>query len=173
MKNILIPTDFSQNAWNALEYAAKLFKDVPCTFHILHIGDLKDSDIKGNFLVMPLKQVEVKIKQELDHLFERIKQLPENRNHHFIALQEYGNILNTVRKKVEDNNIDLIVMGTKGASGVKKTIVGSNTGDVITKIQCNVLVVPEKAHFVLPKHIAFPTDYNIFYSYAILECISD
>ena len=173
MMNILIPTDFSQNAWNALEYASKLFKDTPCTFHILHIGDLKDSDIKGNFLVRPFPQTDAQIKQEMGHLFERIKKMPHNRNHHFIALQEYGNILSIVRKKVEDLSIQLIVMGTKGASGVKKTIVGSNTGDVITKIQCNVLVVPEKAQFVMPRNIAFPTDYNIFYSHTILENISD
>ncbi|MGS0527071.1 universal stress protein [Zobellia nedashkovskayae] len=63
-------------------------------------------------------------------------------------------------------------MGTKGASGIQESVIGSNTGDVITKVACNLLVVPENAKFNSPKEIAFPTDYNIFYSHAILETIS-
>lgn len=63
-------------------------------------------------------------------------------------------------------------MGTKGASGIKETILGSNTGNVMTKVPCNLLMIPEKAQQCIPKEIAFPTDYNIFYSYSILEAIS-
>ena len=63
-------------------------------------------------------------------------------------------------------------MGTKGASGIKGTILGSNTGNVMTKVPCNLLVIPEKAAQCVPKEIAFPTDYNIFYSHSILEVIS-
>ncbi|NNE76243.1 MAG: universal stress protein, partial [Pricia sp.] len=173
MKTILIPTDFSQNAWNALEYAVKLFQDVPCTFYILHIGDLKDSSVKGNSFIMPAKKIDDLITKKLSDLFERIRKLHINKRHHFIAVQDYGNILNTIRKQVDDKNIDLIVMGTKGASGLKKAIIGSNTGDVITKVACNVLVVPDRAVIVPPRDVAFPTDYNIFYSYPILEAISE
>ena len=64
-------------------------------------------------------------------------------------------------------------MGTKGASGLSEVIVGSNTGDLITQVKCPVLIVPEKAVFSIPKEIAFPTDYNIFYQPNILKSISD
>ncbi|HMB61517.1 MAG TPA: universal stress protein, partial [Eudoraea sp.] len=40
MKNILIPTDFSRNAWNALSYATSLFKKTRCTFYIVHIDPI-------------------------------------------------------------------------------------------------------------------------------------
>ena len=173
MKTILIPTDFSENAWNAFEYAVRLFKDIPCTFYVLHIGDLKDSSIKGNSFIMPAQKIDVSIKEKLGHLFERIRKLPINKEHHFVALQEYGTILNIIRKQIASKNIELIVMGTKGATGLKETIIGSVAGDIITKVACNVLVVPERATIAPPKEVAFPTDYNIFFSYFILEAISE
>lgn len=64
-------------------------------------------------------------------------------------------------------------MGTKGAPGIQEAVVGSNTGDVITKVPCDLLVIPEKANLKKPIEIAFPTDFNIFYSHTILESISE
>ena len=64
-------------------------------------------------------------------------------------------------------------MGTKGASGLTEVIVGSNTGDLITKVKHPVLIVPEKASYTVPKEIAFPTDYNIFYQPKILNSITE
>jgi nucleotide-binding universal stress UspA family protein len=122
---------------------------------------------------MPAGRIGSSIKEKLEELFQRIERLPINPKHHFIALQDYGNFVNILRKKVGGKKIDLIVMGTKGASGIKETVVGSNTGDVITKVPCNLLVIPENAELGSPKEIAFPTDYHIFYSHAILEAISE
>ncbi|WP_273565656.1 universal stress protein [Maribacter halichondriae] len=173
MKTILIPTDFSENSWSALAYAVSLFKDIPCNFYILHVDDLKHSSVESNSFTMPVGQIATSIKEKLDNLFRRIEQLPINQDHHFVALQDYGNLVNILRKIVQEKKIDLIIMGTKGASGIKESVVGSNTGDVITKVPCNLLVIPENARSGSPKEIAFPTDYNIFYSHPILETISE
>lgn len=173
MKHILIPTDFSVNSWNALEYAVQFFKKEACSFYILHIGHLKESAINGNSFTFPTKKISSSIKEQLKLLFKRLEDLPTNKKHHFIALQEYGNFIDNVRKTVEEKKIDLMVMGTKGASGLKAAIVGSNTGDVITKVLCNVLVIPENATIETPKKIAFPTDYNLFYTYPILETLTE
>ncbi|UWX54493.1 universal stress protein [Maribacter litopenaei] len=54
-----------------------------------------------------------------------------------------------------------------------ESIVGSNTGDVITKVLCNVLVIPENASFMTPQKIAFPTDYNLYYTYPILRTLTE
>jgi len=65
------------------------------------------------------------------------------------------------------------VMGTRGASGLKGKIVGSNTGDVITKVKCSVLIVPEQARYTKVKEIAFPTDYNIYYKNKVLSTVTE
>ncbi|MGB3151778.1 MAG: universal stress protein [Maribacter sp.] len=173
MKHILIPTDFSTNSWNALAYAVQFFNKEPCTFYVLHIGDLKNSDISTNRFSFPTQKISPALKEKLNDLFKRIENLPNNKNHDFIALQEYGRFIDIVRKIVETKKIDLIVMGTKGASGLKAAVVGSNTGDVITKVVCNVLVIPENAEATVPNQIAFPTDYNLFYTYPILKTLAE
>ncbi len=172
MKTILIPTDFSENSWNAIEYAVTLFDGVSCNFCILHVGNLSKSSVLGNSFSFPKEKLHPSIKEKIKMLFERIECLSSNKKHRFTALQEYGDFIQIVRKTVDGKNVDLIVMGTTGASGLKASIVGSNTGDVITKVACNVLVVPEKAEVEIPTEIVFPTDFNSFYTHSILEGIS-
>ncbi len=172
MKQILVPTDFSSNAWNAFEFARKRFEHVPCRFYILHVADLADSPVVGNSLVFA-KPENKTAKNDLRTLFEKISGLAPNANHKFMALQEYGYFVDMVRKSIAENNIDLLVMGTKGANGLKESVIGSNTGDVIHKVHCDVLIVPEKAVYRSIEEVVFPTDFNDFYTHHILESLSD
>jgi len=172
MKNILFPTDFSENSWNAIEYALKLFKDTPCNFYVLHVAPLNQSSIESNSLAIPKKAINVAGRDRLQDTCTGIRAITANMGHNFISLHEYGNLTDIIRKTVLDKKVNLIVMGTKGATGLKETILGSNTGNIMTKVPCNLLVIPEKTEQCIPKEIAFPTDYNIFYSHSILEAIS-
>lgn len=156
-----------------MEYAVRFFKNESCTFYILHVGDLNESAVIGNSFALPREKTSPSINEKLNTVFESIKKGPVNKDHHFIALQEYGNFIDIMRKTVKDKHIDLIVMGTKGASGLKASVVGSNTGDVITKVLCNVLVIPENAPSIIPNKISFPTDYNLFYTHSILEGLNE
>ena len=173
MKYILLPTDFSANSWNALEYAIRFFKSENCTFYILHIGELKDSGVNGNSFTFPTNKMFSTIKKKIDTFSLRVERLLTHQKHHLVLLHEYGNFIDIIRKTVYEKKIDLIVMGAKGTSGLRTAIVGSNTGDVITKVICNVLVIPENASITKPKNIAFATDYNIFYTHPILNTLSD
>jgi nucleotide-binding universal stress UspA family protein len=173
MKTILIPTDFSENSWNALAYVVRLYNNITCNFYVLHVGNLKDSVVQNSPFSFHNSELEKSIKEKFSELFDRIGDMPTNAKHHFIAVQEYGNMLTIIRNFVEENKIELIAMGTKGASGLKQAILGSNTGDVITKVPCNLLVIPENVTYRLPGKIAFPTDFNIFYSHDILAAITE
>lgn len=173
MKNVLVPTDFSQNSWNALTYALTFFDAVPCNFFILHVADLREAPIDAFSFVLTATENRTPAKEQLQELLERLKSSCDNELHHFFPLLTYGNLVDALRRKVEENKIDLIAMGTKGATGLKKLVIGSNTGDVITKVKCNTLVIPENSPKERPKEIAFPTDYTLFYSHAILTAISE
>ena len=177
MKNILIPTDFSDNSWNAIQYALEFFKDTSCNFYLLHVTSISNY-AGGESPVIPTTAVIEKtlLKQakiELQKLLIKIKELHPNVNHNFITLSSYDYFIDAIRIHIAEKNVDFIVMGTKGANGVKRAIVGTNTGDLITKVKCPVLVVPEKAVFCVPEEIAFPTDYNIFYQTKILSSITE
>ncbi|TFG75472.1 MAG: universal stress protein [Flavobacteriales bacterium] len=172
MKHILVPTDFSINAWNAFEYARKRFEHVPCRFYVLHVASLADSPITANSLVLA-KSENKSAKKDMRTLFERISRLAPNANHKFMALHQYGYFVDMVRKAIDEYNIELLVMGTKGADGIKASVIGSNTGDVIHKVRCDILIVPENAVFEPIREVAFPTDFNTFYTHHILESLSE
>lgn len=177
MKNILLPTDFSENSWNAIKYAINFFEKETCNFYVLHV-DVFSNTIINDLPYVPENQVletvyAKRTNLQLLKLLKRITtQFSANKNHKFYPISEYNFFIESIRKQVEDKNIDCIVMGTKGVSGLKKVIVGSNTGDVITKVKCTTLVVPENAKFVALKEIAFPTDFSLTYDIQILEPLS-
>jgi nucleotide-binding universal stress UspA family protein len=174
MKNILIPTDFSENSWNAITYALSFFKRVKCNFYVLHVSPFEEL-MGGDSFYDSKKTVLEKSTQsnteQMQILLKRIEKLPLNTKHNFFTINEYIFFVDAIRKQIKEKNIDFIVMGTKGASGIKEKTIGSNTGDVITKVKCPVLVIPEKAKYTKPKEIAFPTDYNMLYKSRVLNTI--
>ena len=177
MKNILLPTDFSENSWNAIKYALNFYKKNKCNFYLLHVT-LISNYTTGEYPIITTSDILEKTlleqaKKSLKGLVKKIKKLPQNPKHHFYTLSSYNLFIDAVKNHIDEKNIDLIIMGTKGASGLSETIIGSNTGDLITKVKCPVLIVPEEAVFSVPKEIAFPTDYNIFYQPKILNGISE
>lgn len=177
MKNVLIPTDFSENSWNAFKYAIALFKEITCNFYVLNVSQINDGQVKAASIGISLKkenpESQIPPIDRLQTFLQRAHMLPSSKKHYFSVIHENGYLIDCIRKFVAEKQIDLIVMGTKGASGIKKLIIGSNTGEVITKVRCNNLVVPEKASFKIPKEIVFPTDFNLFYTAAVLESISE
>jgi hypothetical protein len=111
-------------------------------------------------------------KKQLRIMLKRIlEQFPDNKNHHFFTLTDYNFFVESIRSHVDERQIDMIVMGTKGASGFKKAIVGSNAADVIKKVKCTTLVVPENSKFTNLDEIAFPTDYYLTYGVDLLKPI--
>jgi nucleotide-binding universal stress UspA family protein len=172
--NVLIPTDFSDNAWNAVRYALSLLEEVTVTFHLLHVRIATQADagpeIQGNGVLVPTARKATAVAQ-LQKLKQRMEQQFPNTRHSFATHVENGFFIKEMRTQVVQLDIDLIIMGTKGASGIKKYTLGSNAGDVITKVKCPVLVIPEHAHYDTPKHIAFPTDFNLMYKDRMLRTL--
>jgi hypothetical protein len=99
------------------------------------------------------------------------KEFPANKNHHFFTLIDDNFFIESIRKQVDAKQVDMIVMGTKGATGLKKLIIGSNAADVIKKVKCATLIVPEEAMFTDLNEIAFPTDYFLNYGVNLLKPI--
>ncbi|TLP79812.1 universal stress protein [Maribacter sp. ACAM166] len=165
MKHILIPTDFSELAWNALVYGLELFNKIECTFYLLHVNPVPvysgaETSVKGaseKFQKIILKDSKVSLKK----LLGRIQKMHENDNHSFITLALYDTFSDAIKRETKNKKIDLIIMGTKGATGAKEILFGSNTIHVITKATCPVIAIPENFDYEAPNEILFPTDYEI------------
>jgi nucleotide-binding universal stress UspA family protein len=178
MKNILLPTDFSENSWNAIEFALNFFKKSQCNFYLLHVNRLSNL-VTGDTPYVPTQDVIETLyvkpaKKQLKDVLKRIAtEFPNHKSHKFYTLTDYNFFIESIRKHVLEKKIDLIVMGTKGASGLKKFIVGSNTGDIITKVKCATMAIPENAKFTKLEEVAFPTDFTLSYNLQILQPLSN
>ncbi len=171
--NVLIPTDFSENSENAINYALDFFQHNECTFYLLNVVKINAlaTPETSNIHTVDIIETELltPVREKLGELVKKIRNTKNNKKHKIISLIEYGFLIDAIRKQVAEKEIDLIVMGTKGASGLKEVIVGSNTGDVITKVNCSALVIPENAVYKPLKEIAFPTDFSLFYNIKTLR----
>lgn len=163
-QHILIPTDFSDNSWGSIGYALKLYVDEECTFYLLNSTIIKTSTL-SNLSNKLLKTMKDNALKELLEMKDLVETNNANANHDFQIILSTEDLKQAIKTAIKEWNIDFIIMGTKGSTGAKEFFFGSNTVHVIKSIKnCPVLIIPEAYHFVAPKQIAFPTDFNRFYS---------
>ena len=177
MKRILLPTDFSDNAYNAVRYALNLFKEQECTFYLLHTytpaiyqadyilhspGQIGLGDIYQESSITQLDALKTKIEREFN-----------NPKHTFLIHSAFNLLVDELLETVTNENADMIIMGTQGATGAKEIIIGSHTVHVIKKATCPIIAVPSNFDYETPKEILFPTDYEIDYSEAQLHQLLD
>jgi|SRR5690554_17856 len=176
MKNILIPTDFSENSLNAIRYALDYFADIPVNFYVLHVWGNKQFQKKEEEELDFEKPITLLIhdpKTRLDAQIKTCNSLAKNPSHKFHPLLKEGRLVEAIRQYVVEMGIDYIVMGTKGTSKVSQNEIGSNTCEVITKVKCPVLVIPEHAKFSGIRNTAFLTDYNCLYRNKVISTLSE
>lgn len=161
MKNILLLTDFSKNAENAIRYALQLFEADICTFFVLHVEKVS-SYTTSNLMTMGNSSVYDSVIKESKHKLAKFVSALEldykNDNHSFKMLVDYDVMTDAIKQTVKSENIDLIVMGTNGVTGAKEVVFGSNTINVIRKVNYPTLVIPEDFKFRKPKDILLPLD---------------
>ena len=155
---ILIPTDFSKLSKVAVNFAVKMAKELDAELVLLNVIFLNAPPRAA----MNLNNVEeiMKNNAEIDsiQLINEMKgQYKESLNISYKIIM--GNPVEDIVENYAVNNcIDLIIMGTKGATGLEKYIIGSNAAAVISNSSIPVITVPEHARFNGLKHIVYATD---------------
>jgi len=166
--HILFPTDFSDNAWSAAVYELHLYKETECKFYFLHSTKMTVSTM-FNFSNKLLKVMSDNALKELNDLKSMAENSNANANHEFEIILSTEDLQSAIDTAIHKFSIDIIVMGTKGTTGAKGLLLGSNTVRIIKKIKdCPILIVPDEFDFVEPTQIAFPTDFHRFYGEEIL-----
>ena len=154
VKHILIPTDFSENAEIALRYAISNFNGPEVIFSLIHVYHLPYSGAVISIdLDDLLKQERIKLmKQTLTDAREQFPQAMIKAN----TMQ--GLLVDGIAKLSESETIDMIVMGTKGASGIKEILIGSNAVNVMRHAKPPVILVPKETKVHVIRNIVFATD---------------
>ena len=168
MKKIILPTDFSENAYHALAYAARLFKEETCTFYLMHT--FTPAIYQTEYILHSPGQIGLGDFYQTDsdeHLAEikrRAEEEFKNPKHTYITHSAFNILVDELLDMVEKEEADMIVMGTQGATGAKEIFLGTHTVHVVKKAKCPVIAVPAEYKFQEPKEILFPTDFEVNYA---------
>ena len=167
--NILIPTDFSKNSLKALSYARELYKNETCNFYILNVFSATSNILDSLLNLEPGSKLYEQAKYNSEEGLARVYDMitfsnDENPKHHFEVISRFNNVIDAIKQTVEQKDIEMIVMGTKGQTHSKATAFGSTAIYVMEKVRnCPVIVVPENSKIELPKEIVFPTSFKTHY----------
>ncbi len=177
-RKILLPTDFSENAWNAILYATRLFKDIECDFYILNvysvIGFASDNMLVPEIGEIAYLKVKEASEKGLNRTLFKLSLNEDNQNHEFFILSRISSLIQSIKEVVDENDIDMIFMGTKGATNSGDFFFGSNTVKVMEKVRnCPVMAIPTNKTVKNPKEIVFPTGYRTHYKRKELQYLID
>jgi len=160
MKKILFATDFSKCANNAMDYALGLARKAKAEIIVLHTilpVDAVDNNVYNMVFVPDYLQGR---QEELSKWILRFKRRPENNELGIRGFCELGGLLPVMKDKIEEEGIDLVVMGTTGAGGFKG-VLGSHAAMISTAIDIPALFIPDGKTLPDKPKLAIGTDFIV------------
>ncbi len=164
MKKILVPTDFSSEAQHAFEIATQLANISGAEIKLLNViemngtpnfsatGDTMNGGVEYMFMMKLLESTRAQMKRMVaSNPFPNVRIIDE---------VDVDDIFHNIRKTITDEDIDLVVMGTKGADGLNGMLVGSNTEKVVRQAKCPVLTVKGGSGPFDVRNIVFPSNFR-------------
>lgn len=157
MKQILVPTDFSKCANNAINFAVQSAKILPAEVTLLHSFEVNDNiytDYMGVNREYNLTMLN-DAKEKLTQLKKSIEETDDLIVDTFIST---NSLQDAITESIKEKKADMIVMGTLGASGIKEKLWGSRTASIIGKSDIPVMVIPIEYEWKKPQKILFATN---------------
>ncbi len=158
MKKILFPTDFSESAANAFQYALEVARLINGKIDLLCVYHLPVADASS----VPPEYIDRMLKERKKEVMEELQQFIGDAPRELIGSRraDYGIFVSTeITEAAGDDGYDLIIMGTKGHHNAMEKLMGSVTTQTLMHAPCPVIAVPEQARFEKIDHIAYATDF--------------
>lgn len=158
MKTVLLPTDFSANSKNAVNWALNFYQNEKVKFMLIHSYFSPQS---GSTAVVSIN--EILRKQAIEDLANYKKELetafPDNKNE-IVFKEVYGDVLYAIKSISKELDSVAIVVGAKGMSAMEEIFIGSNTSAVVKEADAPVFVIPENVVYKEVEKIALAIDFQ-------------
>lgn len=167
MKNILLPTDFSENAHNAAIYCFQLYREETCNFILLNSFEVNGYYSGSMFIARPNQKtflaIEGTVKENLRKLQHELEK-PGKPEHQFELIFKNIPLERAVNYEINSRKIDVVIIGTQGETAARNVAFGSNTINLMENvINCPVLAVPSHVTYTGIKEVVLPTGFKIGY----------
>lgn len=159
MRTILVPTDFSECSADAVKYAIHLAEKTGRKLLFFHSTFLlipsRSSNVAYLNAVKSDKEAKLKtLSGFIEKIYRSLNIKRDEKNIKFLVKRGHS-VVESINEVIDEQFIDLIIIGTHGATGFRKVFVGSNTASVIEQSYCPVLAIPHKYKFDGIKTIAY------------------
>lgn len=155
MKRILVPTDFSSVANTATQYAAEMAEKLATSINLVHVVNFGGPE--GTQRTKWAKLEAQAVKQADEKADAVMRKLKSRERVRYETISGYP-VSKVIKDYARSQKSDLIVMGTLGASGIKKVMLGSLAASVIGEVKIPVLAIPPETKFNGIRHILYATD---------------
>lgn len=159
MKTIIVPTDFSAVALNALHYALALAKDLPAKIILYHAYQIPVTFSEVPVVTISLEELQKESETKLQELKRDAEHITSHEVH-IEAQNILGDVVEELATMCNNYRPHLVVIGTKGAGALERMIIGSSTLAAIKRLDAPVLIVPPGATYKPIKKIGFACDFN-------------
>ncbi|MFZ6011947.1 MAG: universal stress protein [Bacteroidota bacterium] len=160
MVNILVPIDFSDLSRVAVQYAVKIANKLGGNVTLLHVVNITQT-VRAT-MRLKVKSLERDLirgaKEDMDDLLKEVSKHVKTSQPIKYKVVRGASFNETVRRSARRLRSGLIIMGTKGAGGLKKVVMGSNTTSIIEVSHIPVLAVPAHAQFKSIRNIVYACD---------------
>ena len=141
MNKILVPTDFSQESENAAAFAADLARSTGADLYLLHVMEIPTHSTNYTFSEYQEVPEGIALMKAAKERFEKFKQKPIFKDVNVIEAVQFERTYENIVQQAEKHEIDLIVMGSHGATGMREMFIGSNTERVVRMAHCPVFTI--------------------------------
>jgi nucleotide-binding universal stress UspA family protein len=142
IKKILVPIDGSEYSFNAAKYAIKLAKDENAQLYCIHVI----GSVPYGYGSSPhaIDQYFKDLEQKVQSWFDKIKDMAKNEGILGIKTETFTDVRSVIGSIIDyavTKEVDLIVIGTRGRTGLKRFFIGSVANGVVQHAHCSVLLV--------------------------------
>lgn len=154
MQTIIFPTDFSKGAEKAMEFAVEIARRNGAKILAVNAYDLPYAETIHTHSLLDV------MKKNSEDAMKKVGEALKDTGVNFETLIQMGNPIRIVKEAVEDYKADMVVLGTKGASGLEEVLIGSNAAAILHNVDCPVLSIPSGKSFSEIKHIVYGSDFR-------------
>lgn len=166
MRRILVPTDFSDQARYAFEVAVAIARQTGAAIKLLHVVEMPYSytsfNVTGEVLSADgMEQVYImKLLENTKHRMAELERAVEHQGVEVVQEVDVDRVNRKIRRVIREDQVDLVVMGSKGASGMDEFLIGSNTEKVVRTAECPVLTVKGRVADLTIDNIVLASDFK-------------
>jgi nucleotide-binding universal stress UspA family protein len=151
LQKILLPTDFSEHAAEAMRYACALADHFDAELHLLHVLEVHISSTPQFGMGLAVSTPARESSEAAGRALEELIDAAWAKDHRVVCATTDGPAFLGIIRYAKQHDIDMIVMGTHGRSGLPHVLLGSVSERVVRKAPCPVLTVRREGHqFVMP-----------------------